>query len=281
VPGPRILAAGAAIAPHGGHGDVHGQRREVVLALRSPAVCSGADDCRRAVREMVMAGADLVKVSVTGGVMSDTDAGLVQQFSDAEIAAIVDSAHRLGRKVTAHAHGADGINSFLKAGGDSIEHGTFMDDTGIRMLKESGRYLIPTLLVGDLITRMASAADSEFSPAQKAKALRVGPRMLDTARRAHRAGVRIAFGTDVVGTSAENANAREFILLTEAGMSPLQAIQAATVNAADHLGIAAVAGSLLPGHSADIVAVDGDPLRDITLLQNLCFVMKAGEVIRQ
>lgn len=282
VPGPRILAAGAAIAPHGGHGDVNGQRREVVLALRSPSVCSGADDCRRATREMVMMGADLIKVSVTGGVLSNTDAGLNKQFSDAEIAAIVESAHQMGRRVTAHAHGADGIRSFLAAGGDSIEHGTFIDDAGIQTLRRSGRYFIPTLLVGEVITRRASAPNADgMSDAQRRKALAVGPKMVDTARRAHAAGVRIAFGTDVVGTTAETANAREFVLLTQAGLTPIEAIRTATVNAADHLGIGEVAGSLKPGHAADLVAVDGDPLQDVAILQKIAFVMKSGRVVRQ
>lgn len=282
VPGPRILAAGAAIAPHGGHGDVNGQRREVVLALRSPSVCSGADDCRRATREMVMMGADLVKVSVTGGVLSDTNAGLAKQFSDAEIAAIVETAHQLGRKVTAHAHGADGIDSFLAAGGDSIEHGTFINKAGLRMLRRSGRYLIPTLLVGEVITRKASSPNAGgMSEAQRRKALTVGPKMIDTARHAHENGVRIAFGTDVVGSTPDTANAREFVLLTQAGLPPIEAIRTATVNAADHLGIADVAGSLQPGHDADIVAVDGDPLQDISVLQKIAFVMKSGRVFRQ
>lgn len=280
VSGPRVLAAGNSIAPHGGHGDVHGQPWEVVLAMRSPSVCSGPDDCSRAVREMVMRGADLVKVSVTGGVLSNTDASLMQQFSEEEIRAIVASAHRVGRKVTAHAHGADGINAFLKAGGDSIEHGTFIDAEGVRIMNKLQRYLVPTLLVGDVITREALAADSEYSPAQKAKALAVGPKLIDAARRAHEGGVRIAFGTDVVGDSPENANAREFILLEKAGLTPLEAIQAATVNAADHLGISASAGSLKPGLPADLIAVDGNPLNDLGVLQNIRLVMKDGAVVR-
>ena len=277
VPGPRILAAGLAIAAHGGHGDVNGYRRDVVLALRSPAVCSGVGDCRRAVREQVQWGADLVKVSVTGGVMSNTAAGLGQQLSNDEIQAIVDTAHHLGRLVTAHAHGADGIKAFLAAGGDSIEHGTFIDAEGIALLKARGGYLIPTLLVGQIVEQEARSPTSTYTPAQKAKALEVGPKMIDAARRSHAAGVKIAFGTD----TALGTNAKEFTLLTRAGLSPLEAIQAATVNAADHLRISKVAGSLTPGHSADVIAVHGDPLKDISVLEHVTFVMARGAVLKR
>lgn len=275
VVGPRILAAGLAIAAYGGHGDVNGYRREVVLALRSPAVCSGVGDCRRAVREQVQWGADLVKVCVTGGVMSNTAAGLGQQLSNDEIQAIVDTAHHLGRLATAHAHGGDGIKAFLRAGGDSIEHGTFIDAEGIALLKARGGYLIPTLLVGQIIEQEARSPTSNYTPAQKAKALEVGPRMIESARRAHAAGVKMAFGTD----TALGTNAREFALLARAGLSPLEAIQAATVNAADHLRISGVAGSLAPGHSADVVAVRGDPLEDVSVLEHVTFVMARGRVL--
>ncbi|MBB4857954.1 imidazolonepropionase-like amidohydrolase [Novosphingobium chloroacetimidivorans] len=281
VMGPHILAAGAAIAAHGGHGDVNGQRREVVLALRSPSVCSGADDCRRATREMIMMGADLVKVAVTGGVLSNTNAGLGQQLTDAEIAAVVDAAHHMGRRVTAHAHGADGIEAFLRAGGDSIEHGTFIDAEGVRMLQKTDRYFIPTLLVGEIITRKAKApGPGGMSPAQREKALAVGPKMIDAARRVHAAGARIAFGTDVVSNGPETANAREFVLLTQAGLSPLEAIRTATVNGADHLGLSAQAGALTPGHDADLIAVSANPLQDVSILQKVSFVMKTGHVVR-
>ena len=276
VAGPRILAAGLAIAAHGGHGDVNGYRREVVLALRSPAVCSGVPDCMRAVREQVQGGADLIKVSVTGGVMSNTAAGLDQQLSNEEIGAIVETAHRLGRRVTAHAHGADGIKSFLNAGGDSIEHGTFVDAGGIALLKARRAYFTPTLLVGDLLVERARASAGGFTPAQRAKALEVGPKMLDAARRVHAAGANIAFGTD----TAAGSNAKEFALLVKAGLTPLEAIQTATVNAADHLGISDVAGTLAPGKSADVVAVRGDPLNDVTLLERVGFVMARGQVVR-
>ena len=280
VPGPRIIAAGSAISVHGGHGDVNGYSEDVMHVLRPTSVCSGADDCRRAVREQVWKGADVIKITATGGVLSNTAAGLGQQFSDAELAAIVDSAHRMGRRVTAHAHGADGITSFLKAGGDSIEHGTWLDPEGIALMKKNGAYLVPTLMAGDFVVRIVQGPNNFFTPAQSAKALQAGPMMLDMTRRAHLAGVKIAFGTDT-GVSAHGDNAGEFALLVKAGLTPLEAIQAATVNAADHLQISNVAGSLTPGHSADLIAIDGDPLKDVTVLQKVGFVMKEGTVFKE
>jgi imidazolonepropionase-like amidohydrolase len=277
VPGPRIVAAGSAISVHGGHGDVNGFREDIMHLLRPTSVCSGADDCRRAVRQQVQGGADVIKITATGGVLSNTAAGLAQQFSQDELDAIVDSAHRMGRRVTAHAHGGDGIVSFLKAGGDSIEHGTYLDAEGIALMKKNGAYLIPTLMAGDFVYRVASGPNNFLTPAQTAKALEAGPRMLDMARRAHAGGVKIAFGTDT-GVSAHGDNAGEFALLVKAGLTPLEAIQAATVNAADHLQLSAVAGSLTPGHAADLIAVEGDPLKDVSVLTRVRFVMKDGVV---
>lgn len=279
VPGPRILAAGSAISVHGGHGDVNGFREDVMHVLRPGSVCSGAADCSRAVREQVWKGADIIKITATGGVLSNTAAGLAQQFSQDELNAIVESAHRMGRRVTAHAHGADGIVSFLKAGGDSIEHGTYLDAEGVALIKKNNGYLVPTLMAGDYVLRIASGPNNFFTPAQTAKAKQAGPLMLDMARRAHQAGVKIAFGTDT-GVSMHGDNAYEFVLLTRAGLTPLQAIQTATVNAADHLQISAIAGALTPGHSADLIAVQGDPLRDVSVLQQVGFVMKQGVVYK-
>ncbi|WP_374346819.1 amidohydrolase family protein [Phenylobacterium sp.] len=279
VPGPRIIAAGSAISIHGGHGDVNGLREDIMHVLRPNSVCSGAEDCRRAVREQVWLGADVIKITATGGVLSNTAAGLAQQFSDDELAAIVDSAHRMGRRVTAHAHGVDGINAFLRAGGDSIEHGTYLDKESIALFKKNGAYLVPTLEAGDFVARIASGPNNFLTPAQTAKALEAGPKMLDMARRAHEAGVKIAFGTDT-GVSAHGQNAYEFVLLVKAGLTPLEAVQAATVNAADHLQISAQAGSLTPGHNADLIAVDGDPLTDVSILQKVGFVMKSGVVYK-
>jgi imidazolonepropionase-like amidohydrolase len=279
VPGPRIIAAGSAVSVHGGHGDINGYSEEVMHVLRPTSVCSGPDDCRRAVREQVWLGADIIKITATGGVLSNTAAGLNQQFSDAELTAIVESAHRMGRKVTAHAHGVDGINSFLKAGGDSIEHGTYLDADSIALFKKNGAYLVPTLMAGDFVYRIASGPNNFLTPAQTAKALDAGPKMLAMARRAHEGGVKIAFGTDT-GVSAHGDNAGEFALLVKAGLTPLEAIQTATVNAADHFSLSAEIGSLAPGKAADLIAVKGDPLRDVTELQRVTSVIKGGVVYK-
>ncbi|MEN5363932.1 metal-dependent hydrolase family protein [Brevundimonas intermedia] len=279
VPGPRIIASGSSVSIHGGHGDINGYRDDVMHLLSSESICSGPEDCMRAVRTQVRAGADIIKITATGGVLSNTAAGLNQQFSDDELSAIVGSAHRMGRQVTAHAHGVDGINAFLRAGGDSIEHGTYLDDQSIRLFKSNGAWLVPTLLAGDFVARIASGPNNFFTPAQTAKALEAGPKMLDMARRAHEGGVKIAFGTDS-GVSAHGDNAQEFALLVRAGLTPLEAIQAATVGAAEHLRIANEAGKIAVGMLADIVAVSGDPLSDVTELERMRFVMKSGVVYR-
>jgi imidazolonepropionase-like amidohydrolase len=280
VPGPRIIASGSSVSVHGGHGDTNGYREDVMHVLSPESVCSGAEDCMRAVRLQVRSGADIIKITATGGVLSNTAAGLAQQFSEDELAAIVASAHRMGRQVTAHAHGVDGINAFLKAGGDSIEHGTYLDDESMRLFKAHNAWLVPTLMAGDYVARVASSPENFFTPAQTAKALEAGPKMLDMARRAHAGGVRIAFGTDT-GVSAHGDNAQEFALLVRAGLTPLEAIQAATVGAAEHLKISNEAGRLAPGMPADLIAVAGDPLNDVTELQRVRFVMKSGQVFRQ
>jgi imidazolonepropionase-like amidohydrolase len=279
VPGPRIIAAAGAISVHGGHGDANGMPRDLALVLRSPGVCSGADDCRRAVRERVRDGADIIKITATGGVLSQTAAGLGQQFSDEELKAIVEAAHAMGRKVTAHAHGVDGINSFLRAGGDSIEHGTYADAESVKLFRQNGAYLVPTLLAGDFVAREAERPGGFLTPVQAAKAREVGPKMLDMARRMHAAGVRIAFGTDT-GVSAHGDNAQEFALLVKAGLTPLEAIRTATVNAADHFDLTAEIGSIAAGKAADIIAVDGDPLANIRELESIDFVMKGGKVYK-
>ncbi len=280
VPGPRIVAAGQSVSIHGGHGDINGYRDDVMHLLSSESICSGPEDCMRAVRLQVRAGADIIKITATGGVLSNTAAGLNQQFSDEELAAIIAAAHRMGRQVTAHAHGVDGINSFLRAGGDSIEHGTYLDDESIRLFQREGTYLVPTLMAGDYVYRIASGPDNFFTPAQTAKALEAGPRMLDMARRAHEGGVRIAFGTDS-GVSAHGDNAQEFALLVRAGLTPLEAIQTATVNAAAHLRLSDEAGRIAVGMPADLIAVAGDPLTDVTELERVQFVMKGGTVYRE
>ncbi|MNU40805.1 isoaspartyl dipeptidase [compost metagenome] len=280
VPGPRIIASGSAVSIHGGHGDANGYRDDILHLMSPESICSGPEDCMRAVRLQVRSGADIIKITATGGVLSNTAAGLAQQFSEDELAAIVASAHRMGRQVTAHAHGVDGINAFLKAGGDSIEHGTYLDDESMRLFKAHDAWLVPTLMAGDYVARIAASPDNFFTPAQTAKALEAGPKMLDMARRAHAGGVRIAFGTDT-GVSAHGDNAQEFALLVRAGLTPLEAIQSATVGAAEHLKISNEAGRLAPGMPADLIAVSGDPLSDVTELERVRFVMKSGQVFRQ
>ncbi len=280
VPGPRIIASGESVSVHGGHGDINGYREDIMQMFTGESICSGPDDCMRAVRLQVRSGADIIKITATGGVLSNTAAGLGQQFSDEELAAIVGAAHRMGRQVTAHAHGVDGINAFLRAGGDSIEHGTYLDDESIRLFRREGTYLVPTLMAGDFVGRIAAGPNNFFTPAQTAKAMEAGPRMLDMVRRAHAGGVRIAFGTDS-GVSPHGDNAREFALLVRAGMTPLQTIQAATVNAAAHLRISQDAGRIAAGMPADLIAVTGDPLTDVTELERVRFVMREGVVYRE
>jgi len=274
VPGPRIIAAGAAVTPDGGHADANGFAPDIVDALRNPNACSGADACRRATRRQIQAGADVIKITATGGVLSNTAAGVGQQFSDEEFAAIVDAAHAMGRRVTAHAHGVDGINAALRAGVDSIEHGTYLDRDSVRLLRQGDRYLVPTMMAGWWVGQLADQG-GVLTPAQADKARRVGPDLVRMVRVARAQNVRIAFGTDS-GVSPHGMNAREFQLLVEAGYTPLQAIQMATVNAADHLQLGAVAGRIAPGFSADIIAVDGDPLADVATLMNVRFVMGRG-----
>ena len=276
VVGPRIYASGSTISITGGHGDgTQGYRDDIAHVLHSTGVCDGVGECRQAVREQVRRGADHIKLTATAGVLSNTAAGLEQQFFDDELKAIMDSAHAMGRKVTAHAHGVNGINAALRAGVDSIEHGTYLDAESIRLFKRNNAYLVPTILAGVTVAEWAADPESHLLPPQRAKAAEVGPRMLAMARRAHEGGVKIAFGTDT-GVSKHGENAREFALLVEAGMTPMQAIRAATVNGADNLGKSDVLGSIEPGKYGDLVAVSGDPLADITELEDIDFVMKEG-----
>jgi imidazolonepropionase-like amidohydrolase len=278
VPGPRIIASGSSVTPDGGHGDANGFAPDVVDVLRSPSACSGADACRRAVRRQIQAGADIIKITATGGVLSNTAAGVEQQFSDDELAAIVQAAHAMGRQVTAHAHGAGGINAALRAGVDSIEHGSYTDAESIRLFRRTRAYLVPTILAGVTVEEMA-AQGGVLTPNQAAKAREVGTRMRQSIQNARRAGVRVAFGTDS-GVSRHGVNAREFQFLVEGGYTPMQAIAIATVNAADHLRLGDVTGRIAPGYAADIIAVDGDPTQDVATLMHVPFVMARGAVAK-
>lgn len=278
VAGPRIVASGSSVTPDGGHGDAQAFQPDVLDVIRSESACSGADACRRATRRQIQAGADIVKITATGGVLSNTAAGVGQQLSDAELEAIVEAAHSMGRRVTAHAHGVDGINAALRAGVDSIEHGTYLDRDSIRLLRQGDRYVIPTMMAGWWVGQLAEQGGT-LTPAQADKARRVGPDLVRMVRMARQAGVRFAFGTDT-GVSPHGQNAREFQLLVEAGFTPMQTLRMATVDAADHLQLGNVAGRIAPGYAADIIAVDGDPTQDVATLMNVPFVMARGTAFK-
>ncbi|HLF31623.1 MAG TPA: amidohydrolase family protein [Xanthomonadales bacterium] len=283
VPGPRLIVSGPAITPTGGHGDIHGFRPEIMEILASPAVCDGADDCRRAVRKMVKMGADVIKVTATGGVMSNTATGTGQQFTDEELKAIADTAHALGRKVTAHAHAKEGIQAATRAGFDSIEHAMWADEETLKMIKEAGIWIIPTVYpityVGDTPEKMRQGPMKDLPPASMAKMLQLGSQPKDMTRLAHAMGVKIALGTDSA-ISPHGENAHEFIEYVNAGMTPMEALQAGTVNAAEAGGIADRTGSITPGKTADIVGLAANPLDGIEAVLDVRFVMRDGIVFK-
>lgn len=278
VPGPRILASGEAISVTGGHGDPTNGFRADLLGMTSAGVADGVDGCRHAVREEIKRGADLIKLTATGGVLSASSAGLAQHFFDDELEAIVQTAHKMGRRVAAHAHGTDGINAALKAGVDSIEHGSYLDDESITLFKAHHAFLVPTLLAGYTVAANAEIP-GYYLPMVARKAKEVGPRMMDMFTRAHRAGVRIAFGTDS-GVSVHGENAREFALMVKAGMTPLEAITSATITASELLGLQDQIGTLEPGKAGDLIAVAGDPTSDVTELERVHGVVKGGAVYK-
>jgi len=278
VAGPRIRASGRSVSPTGGHGDMHGYRQEILDLFHSPTICDGVADCRRATRAAIKAGADVVKITATGGVLSNTAAGVEQQFFNDELEAIVETAKKMGRKVTAHAHGKTGIESALKAGVKSIEHGTYLDVETTALFKKYDAVLVPTVLAGMTVVDWAKNKNW-LPPASKAKALEVGPQMLEMLKIAYENGVTISFGTDT-GVSKHGENAREFGYMVEAGMSEMDAIKAATVTAANHLEMGGKIGSIEAGKYADIIAVDGNPLTHIEELYDVDFVMKNGVVYK-
>ena len=281
IEGPRLFASGATISVTGGHGDgTQGYRDDIAHVMHSTGVCNGVAACRMAVREQVRKGADHIKLTATGGVLSNTSAGTEQQFFEDELKAIMETAHSMGRKVTAHAHGVNGINAALKAGVDSIEHGTYMDKQSVRLFKKRKAYLVPTLLAGATVVEWAEQPDTFLTPPQVEKALKVGPKMHDMAKLAHKSGVKIAFGTDS-GVSRHGRNAREFALLVEAGLSPAEAIYSATIAGAANINQSSMLGSLEPGKFGDLIAVNGNPLEDVRVLENVSFVMKQGVVYKQ
>ncbi|MEM8836320.1 MAG: amidohydrolase family protein [Planctomycetota bacterium] len=280
VPGPRILVAGESITPTGGHSDGTLGYREDIFEVPEAmqGVADGIAECRAAVRSQVKRGADLIKLTATGGVLSNTAAGVEQQFFKDELRAIVETGHLLGRRVAAHAHGATGIKAALEAGVDSIEHGTYTDDECIALFIETGAFLVPTIHAGKFVAEKAEQEGYFMGPVRH-KAAMVGPLMQETFGRAYRAGVRIAFGTDV-GVGAHGTNALEFIYMTEAGMTNEDAIISATINAAELCDLSDELGTLEPGKIADVIAVDGNPLETIEALLEVPFVMRDGIVFK-
>jgi imidazolonepropionase-like amidohydrolase len=278
VQGPRIIDAASAISTTGGHMDGRGGLNDDLVAhLPSREnLCDGIDSCRKVVRRQIDRGADVIKFATTGGVNSGT--GLATRMNEDEARALVETAHAYGRKVAVHAHGAEGIKLALRAGADSIEHGTVMDDEILRTMKKQGTYYVPTLsTVNGYLERLAANPYAYAPEVKKQIDWRIGITG-QSLRKAVPAGVKIAYGTDA-GVSKHGRNADEFELLVKYGMAPVEAIKAATVNAADLLGLAAEIGTIEAGKSADIIAVTGDPLSDVRVLKRMDFVMAKGETI--
>ncbi len=276
VPGPRLLAAGSFLSVTGGHGDkTTGFIEPILPGIIHDGLCDGPAECMKAVRTQIRRGADWIKVMVTGGVNSEANTGIGQHFSDAELKAIVDTTHRLGRKVAGHAHAASGVNAALRAGFDSIEHGAFIDDESIRLFKETGAFLVATLSVGDHVLHLAADPNSGMSDAVRVKAREAIPTMMANVGRAFKGGVKVVFGTDS-GEPEHGRNADEFKFLVDIGMSEMEAIEAATTVAADMLDMEGEVGRIAPGLRADLVAVTGNPLDDITVLTRTHAVMKDG-----
>lgn len=283
VPGPKIFASGDPISPTDGHADNHGYREEVMAALPRRGVCDGADDCRRAVRAAVKRGADVIKVMASGGTLDESDAPTDQQFTDDELKAIAETAHALGRKVTAHAHGKGAIDACIRAGFDSIEHGMWADAQTLQAMKAKGIWLIPTVYpidyVGDTPEKVRNGPLKNLPPISLAKVMALGDRPKVLAREAHAMGVKIALGTDA-GVYPHGQNAHEFLEYVQAGMTPMQALVAGTSDAAEAGGIKGV-GKLEPGMAADLVALPVSPLKDINAVLNVSFVMRDGIIFKQ
>ncbi len=277
VPGPRILAAGNAISIIGGHGDVTGFRPEVVAALSEGNTCTGPVQCAERVREMSRRGADVIKITATGGVLSQQARGLGAHFTPEEMTSIVDTARSLGLKVAAHAHGDDGIRAASAAGVASIEHGTYLTPETAKVMKANGTWMVPTLaaLTG-LSERIGKGIYTPVVEAKARQALELWGKQVQASRAA---GVKIAYGTDA-GVFEHGRNAEELALLVEkGGMTPRAALVSATTGAAELLGLSDEIGTIAPGKSADIIAVNGDPLGDPRALLKMRFVMAAGRTI--
>ncbi|HEV3305944.1 MAG TPA: amidohydrolase family protein [Candidatus Sulfotelmatobacter sp.] len=275
IPGPHMLVSGPALGITGGHCDNNLLPFE--YHATEEGVADGIAQVQHKVRENIKYGADLIKVCATGGVLSKGDDPQASQYTLEEMKAIVADAHRLGRKVAAHAHGAQGILWASEAGVDSIEHGSYIDDAGIAEMKKNGTYLVPTLYLGDWFLENAEKNRVPDFLLFKAKA--VVPAARKNIAHAFASGVKVAFGTDAA-VYPHGLNAHEFAVMVKLGLTPLQSIQAATINAADLLGWSDKIGTVEPGRWADIIAVDGDPLQDVTTLERVKFVMKGGEVVK-
>ena len=281
VPGPRIFTAGKSIASTGGHADETNSLNNKLSFDPGPleGIINSSDDAYKAVRHRYKEGADLIKITATGGVLSNAKNGQNPQMTEQEIKAIVSAAKDYGFKVAAHAHGAEGIIRAVQAGVDSIEHATLMDAEGIAIMRKEGTYYVPTLLAGAWVAEKALIEDY-YPPFVQKKALEIGPQLKSTFSKAHQAGVKIAFGTDT-GVTPHGDNAKEFKLMVDAGMTEQEAILSATFHASILLGEQETLGSISEGKLADIIAVSGNPLENITVLESVDFVMKNGNVIKK
>ena len=275
VPGPRMLVSGPPLSITGGHGDQNFLAPQ--FAWSDDGVADGVDGVEKKVRENIKYGADVIKFMATGGVLSEGDNPALAQYSPEEMKAIVDTAHGLGRKVAAHAHGAIGIKYAVLAGVDSIEHGSYINDEDIQLMKERGTYLVPTVYLEDWL--MENVQVLGLTPNMIEKAKLVLPIAQQNLSHAFKSGVKVALGTDAA-VYPHGLNGHEFGKMVEMGLSPLQAIQAGTVNAADLLGWSDRVGTLEPGKYADLIAIQGDPLTNVHVLENVSFVMKGGEVVK-
>ena len=278
VPGPRIFTAAKSLATTGGHADPTNSWRADLMGDPGPSdgVVNGVAEARKAVRQRYKDGADLIKITATGGVLSVARSGDNAQFFDDELEAIIQTAADYGMHVAAHAHGADGMRRAVRAGVHSIEHGTYMDDDIMNMMIERGTWYVPTISAGKFVAEKAEI-EGYFPPVVAAKAREIGPVIQGTFERAHAAGVKIAFGTDC-GVCPHGENAREFQFMVEAGMSPADALRSATISAAELLGQSGRLGQLREGFAADLIAVAGDPLDDVDVLMDVRFVMRDGQV---
>ncbi len=281
IKGPRIYSAGKSIATTGGHADPTNGHRKDLMGDPGPeeGVVNGPEDCMKAVRQRYKDGSDLIKITASGGVLSVAKSADNPQFTEAELKAVVETAKDYGFKVAAHAHGAEAMKRAIRAGVHSIEHGTYMDDEAIALFKKHGTYLVPTIIAGKSTADSAKIA-GYYPEMVTAKALVVGLSIQNTFAKAYKSGVKIAFGTDA-GVFPHGKNWLEFVYMTEVGMPVMEAIQSATVNGADLLGISDMLGSIEAGKLADIIAVEGNPLVDITSMGKVKFVMKDGVVYKQ